>query len=64
MSLVMLQAMEGLNETDLFATEFEAGFNRANQLRSLACTCRRCVICTGSDVFGDAPVSIEIETAA
>jgi len=64
MSLVMLEALEGLNETDLFAAEFEAGFNRANQLTSLTCTCRCCVICTGSDVFGDAPVSIEIEIAA
>ena len=63
MSLVMLQAMEGLNETDLFATGFEAGFNRANLLTSLACACPCYVICTGSDVFRDAPVSIEIEIA-
>ena len=63
MSLFLHEALEGLNETDSFASEYEVGFGRSVELASAACACRCCVICTGF-VLAAAPVSIEIEIAA
>jgi hypothetical protein len=64
MSLLMHEALEGLNETDSFAAEYEAGFGRADELTSTACACRCCVICTGVVAFIATPASNEIEIAA
>jgi hypothetical protein len=63
MSQVMLEALEGLGETDTFAAAFDAGSGRVNELPSVACDCLCCVVCNGA-VFAVAPFSIESEIAA
>jgi hypothetical protein len=60
---MILEAMEGLNETDSFAVESEAGFEQSKRPSLATCTRRNCPICTGAIAFGDVPVSHKGETA-